>query len=183
VRIGYARVSRREQNLDLQIRALKAAGCTRIFTDKISALADALPKREAAIKAINSGDQLVVWKLDRFSRDLLDQLLALRDLNLRGGSLLTLTEAIDTADWMSSIMSRQYAIYAEVELCRIRERTRAGLAAARARGVRLGKQRKITDAQIAEAKRQLDGGMKAEAVAAHHGISRATLYRHMRLAA
>ena len=125
MRIGYARVSKREQNLAIQLHELRKAGCCPIFTDKMSALDAARPGLLAAIAAIKPGDQLVIWKLDRFARDLLDQLLLLRDLQLRGGSLVTLTEVIDTSDWMGDVLSRQLAIYAEVELRRIRERTRA----------------------------------------------------------
>ena len=180
VRIGYARVSKREQNLAMQVTALRKAGCSRVYTDKLSGLTRSRPARDRAIKTLRAGDQLVVWKLDRFSRDLLDQLLTLRDLQTRGASLISLTEGISTVDWMGSIMSRQYGLYAEAELLRITERTRAGVAAALERGVKFGRRPKLSESQTSDARRLMDGGMKAEAVAARYGVGRATLFRHLR---
>ena len=87
----------------MQIDALRVAGCERIFEEKLSATAAARPGLAAAIKAASVGDQLVVWKLDRFARDLLDQLLLLRDLQRRGASLISLTESLDTSDWMGDV--------------------------------------------------------------------------------
>lgn len=180
MKIGYARVSTREQNLNLQLDALRAAGCLRIFQDKLSANAAERPGLAGAFKAIRAGDQLVVWKLDRFARDLLEQMLMLRDLQRKGASLVSLTEAIDTSDWMSDIMSRQFGIYAEMEVRRIRERTRAGLAAAKARGVKLGAKPKLSDAQVIDARSMIRSGAKPKVVAAEFGIGRSTLYRYLR---
>lgn len=179
VRIGYARVSTREQNLEMQLKALREAGCTRIYQDKLSALAKSRPARARAVASLRDGDQLVVWKLDRFARDLLDQLLTLRDLQTRGASLISLTEGVSTVDWMGSIMSRQFGLYAEAELLRITERTRAGVAAAIERGVKFGRKPKLTPAQVNEA-RELMQAMKAEAVAARLGIGRSTLFRYLK---
>ena len=180
MRIGYARVSKREQNLAIQVEALRRAGCTRIFTDKVSALVKDRPGLLDAIEAIHPGDQLVIWKLDRFARDLLDQLLLLRDLQLRGGSLVTLTEVIDTSEWMGDVMSRQLAIYAEVELRRIRERTRAGVKSAMARGVRFGRKPRLSAAQIAEAREATAKGASIAVLAEKYGVGRSTMYRHLR---
>jgi DNA invertase Pin-like site-specific DNA recombinase len=179
MRIGYARVSKREQNLGLQRHALKSAGCHRIFVDKVSALDTTRPGLMSAIAAISPGDQLVIWKLDRFARDLLDQLLLLRELQLRGGSLVTLTEVIDTGDWMGDVMSRQLALYAEVELKRIRERTRAGVKFALANGVRFGRRPKLTPAQVRRARRLVKGGKKVETVAEDFGVGRSTMFRYL----
>jgi len=180
MRIGYARVSKREQNLAMQLKALRQAGCVKIYTDEISGLAKSRPARSKAVAALRDGDQLVVWKLDRFSRDLLDQLLTLHDLQMRGASLISLTEGVTTGDWMGSIMSRQYGLYAEAELLRITERTRAGVAAALERGVKFGRRPKLSESQTREARRLMDGGMKAAAVAERYGVGRATLFRHLR---
>jgi DNA invertase Pin-like site-specific DNA recombinase len=180
MRIGYARVSKREQNLAMQLKALRAAGCTRIYTDKESGLARSRPARAKAVAALRDGDQLIVWKLDRFSRDLLDQLLTLRDLQMRGASLVSLTEGVTTTGWRGSIRSRQYALYAEAELLRITERTRAGVAAALERGVKFGRRPKMSESQTRNARRLMDRGMKAEAVAVRYGVGRATLFRHLR---
>lgn len=180
MKIGYARVSTREQNLNLQLDALRATGCSRIFQDKLSATVTERPGLAGAFKAIRAGDQLVVWKLDRFARDLLEQMLMLRDLQRKGASLVSLTEAIDTSDWMSDIMSRQFGIYAEMEVRRIRERTRAGLAAARARGVVLGAKPKLNRAQVDEAREMIEDGGKAKVIAAKFGVGRSTLYRYLR---
>lgn len=179
VRIGYARVSKREGNLALQVKALKAAGCERIFTEKIRATADSRPVLDAVIKSTRMGDQLVVWKLDRFARDLLDQLLKLGELQRRGASLVTLTESVDTSDWMGRIMSRQLGLYSEAELYRITERTRAGVAAALERGVKFGRRPKMTCAQVKEAKLLIRKGIKAAAVAAHFNVGRSTLFRYL----
>lgn len=183
MRIGYARVSKREQNLDLQLSMLRAAGCERIFFEKIGATAKHRPELEKALAALRSGDQLVVYKLDRFARDLLAQLLMLRDLQMRGASLVTLTECVDTSDWMGGIMTRQYALYAEVELNRIRERTRDGLRVAREKGVALGRKRKLSERQASAARRMMkDGDMTAAMIAHRFGVARATLFRHLRAA-
>lgn len=180
MKIGYIRVSRDTPNPDMQARAMRVAGCDRVFREKISATAVHRPQLARAISCLSKGDQLVVWKLDRFGRDLLEYLLMQQELAALGASLVSLTEHLDTADRMESIMGQQRMLYGEVELHNIRIRTRAGLAAARERGVRLGRKPKLSESQTIEARRMMNDGMTAAKVAARIGVSRATLFRHLR---
>ncbi|MBO9712689.1 recombinase family protein [Sphingomonas sp.] len=180
VKIGYIRVSKETQNPDMQARAMRKAGCHRVFREKISATAVHRPQLARALECLNKGDQLVVWKLDRFGRDLLEYLLLQRELGEIGASLISLTENLRTADIMDSLMGQQRMLWNEVELHNIRLRTRAGLAAAKERGVKLGRKRKLSERQASAARRLMDSGMKAEAVAQKYGVGRATLFRYMR---
>lgn len=180
MKFGYIRVSTDSQNPDMQARAMRVAGCDRIFREKISATAVHRPQLARALKNLRPGDQLVVWKLDRFGRDLLEYLLLQRELAEIGASLVSLTENLSTADRMDSLMGQQRMLWGEVELHNIRMRTRAGLAAARARGVKLGRKPKMSERQVREARRLMDGDMTAAMVAHRFGVSRATLFRHLR---
>src|SRR6266849_2933432 len=142
--IGYARVSTHEQNLDLQLDALKAAGCGKIFTDKISTLKEERKGLLEALEYVRPGDVLVVWKLDRLGRTLkqLIELVAL--FNQMGIGFKSLKETIDTTTSTGKLVFHFFAALAEIERDIIHERTRAGLEAARARG-RSGGRPKIQD--------------------------------------
>ena len=143
-RIGYARVSLVEQNLDFQIRALKDAGCDLIFSDHgISGADKHRPEFERALAEVGGGDTLVVWKLDRMSRSL-KHLIQINDaVTEAGGFIDSLTEKIDTASPMGQFVFHILAAVAELELSIIRERTKAGLEAAAAKGRYPGRPRKI----------------------------------------
>jgi len=141
--IGYARVSTHDQNADLQIDALKAAGCEQVFVETASGGKAGRPVLKAALGALQPGDSLVVWKLDRLARSLKQLVETLERLQAQGIGLLSLTEAINTASAGGRLVLHMFGAIAEFERTLIRERTLAGLAAARARGRFGGRPRKM----------------------------------------
>lgn len=154
--IGYARVSTQEQNLDLQLDALKLAGCNKIYRDQgVSAVARYRPGFEAALNALSTGDIFVVWKLDRAFRSLIDTLTVLEKLEKQNIEFRCLTEPFDTTTPMGICMYQIRGVFAELERNFIRERTRAGIVAARKRGKVIGRPRKLTTEQIKQIERRL----------------------------
>jgi DNA invertase Pin-like site-specific DNA recombinase len=134
VKIGYARVSTFEQNLDLQTDALKKEGCKQIFTDKISGVKAAKPNFAKLLDYARQGDTIVVWKLDRLGRNTVQLIELMEELKIKGIHLKSLSEAIDTSTATGTLFFQFICILAEHERNIIRERTTAGLNAARARG-------------------------------------------------
>src|SRR5262249_5119398 len=177
MKIGYCRVSTDDQNPDLQLAALKRAGCRRIFTDKASGAHMKRPELAKCLKALKAGDTLVVWKLDRLGRSLRDLIALLDDLKGRGVAFRSLTEAIDTATATGRAMWQMVGILAELERSLIQERTKAGRAAAQARGVKMGRKPLLTAQQVAHARKLLGQGERHNTVARSLGVSRRTLYR------
>ena len=181
MKIGYARVSTEEQNLDLQIEALTEAGCDRIITDQAQSGATAAESRAGfaeAIELLGEGDLLVVWKLDRVGRSIADLIHLLKLFGDRGIEFRSLTDGIDTRTAGGRLVFHIMGALAEFERDLIQERTKAGLRAAKKRGKRLGRPPALTEAQIAhaktviEAKRETVSGM-AEIL----GVNRSTLQR------
>src|SRR3989475_6788253 len=144
MKIGYCRVSIDDQNPDLQLADLKQAGCKRICTDKASGAHVKRPELAKCLKTLKAGDVLVVWKLDRLGRSLRDLIALLDDLKARGVAFRSLTEAIDTATPTGRAMWQMVGILAELERSLLEERTKAGRAAAQARGVKMGPKFKLT---------------------------------------
>ena len=139
--VGYARVSTTDQNLDLQKDALRAAGCERLFTDMASGAKAERPGLAQALRECRPGDTLVVWKLDRLGRSLPHLVETVRELLEREVGFKSLQESIDTTTSGGKLIFHLFASLAEFERDLIRERTNAGLAAARARGRRGGRPR------------------------------------------
>ena len=185
--IGYARVSKTDgsQRLDLQRDALTAAGVASeaIYEDCISGKRDARPGLEACLKAVRSGDTLVVWKLDRLGRDLAHLVALVSGLADREIGLRVLTgqgAVIDTATASGRLMFAIFAALAEFERELIRERTRAGLAAARARGRKGGRKFALTKAQVRLAMAAMKSrDASVTDLAAELGIKPVTLYRYV----
>lgn len=178
--IGYARVSTLDQDTALQIDALRAAGCERIFTEKASGAQRDRPELAIALQCVREGDVLVVWKLDRLARSVRQLVETVDDLAERKIGFRSITEAIDTTTAGGKLIFHIFAALAEFERGLIRERTLAGLAAARARGARPGRDRKLTDDKIAMAKTMLaDGAFTATQIADTLGVHISTLYRHI----
>lgn len=181
MKIGYARVSTDEQNLDLQIEALTFAGCDRIVTDKGesgSRTAEARPGLSEAMALLCPGDQLIVWKLDRLGRSIVDLIHHLKTLEERGIEFQSLTDGIDTMTVGGRQVFHIMGALAEFERNLIQERTKAGLRAARKRGKRLGRPPALTPAQIAHAKAAIS--TKSETVtgmAEILGVNRSTIQR------
>ena len=152
--IGYARVSTFEQILDLQRDALTAAKCDRIFTDTMSGSRSDRPGLEQALDYLREGDVLVVWRLDRLGRSLKYLIEVITNLNERGIGFRSLTEQIDTTTSGGKLIFHVFGALAEFERDIIRERTQAGLAAARARGRMGGRPKKLgTPTKVAMAKK------------------------------
>src|SRR5712691_7037258 len=158
MKIGYCRVSTDDQNPDLQLAALKRAGCKRIFTDKASGAHGKRPELAKCLKVLDAGDTLIVWKRDRLGRSLRDLITLLDDVKARGVVFRSLTEAIDTATATGRAMRQMVGIQAELERSLIQERTKAGRAAAAARGFKMGRKPKLTPQQVAHARKLLDQG-------------------------
>lgn len=176
--IGYARVSTQEQNLDLQIRALKEAGCRIVCKDRASGAKFDRAGLQKAIDKCASGDVLVVWKIDRLGRSLIDLVGLIEILKERGIGLKVLTgngANINTMTADGRMFFGILATLAEFEREMIRERTLAGLAAARKRGVRLGRPPKLSPRQVKKMQAMLDAGQTRKAVGEAFGISQFTL--------
>lgn len=175
--VGYARVSTDDQNLDLQLDALKAAGCEQLFTDKVSGASKAKVGLDDALRYARKGDTLVVWKLDRLGRTVKGLVELVEGIQERGVQFKSITDSIDTSTAAGRFFFHVMAALAEMERELIKERTRAGLSAARARGRMGGRKPKMDASKIASAKTLLDSGMTGQEIANNLGVSRATLYR------
>ncbi|MBB3342168.1 recombinase family protein [Luteimonas sp. RC10] len=152
--LGYARVSTDEQNVSLQLNALKAAGCSEIFTDEgISGGQRSRPGLENLLSTAQPGDTLVVWRLDRLGRSLTHLVELLADLGQRDIRFRSLCEYIDTASSGGRLVFHMMAALSEFERSLISERTRAGMAAARAKGRHLGRASALSPAQREEARK------------------------------
>src|SRR5262249_45869592 len=156
MKIGYCRVSTDDQNPDLQLAALKQAGCKKIFTDKASGAHVKRPYLTKCLASLQAGDTLIVWKLDRLGRSLRDLIALLDDLKVRGVAFQSLTESIDTTTPTGRAMWQMVGILAELERSLIQERTKAGRAAAVARGVKMGRKPLLSASQAAHARKLLE---------------------------
>ncbi len=185
--IGYARVSTDDQTLDLQTDALKKAECWRIYTDQVSGAKTERPGLAKALDALREGDTLVVWRLDRLGRSLPHLIQVVEDLKRRNIGFKSLTESIDTTTPAGELIFHIFGALAQFERNLIRERTNAGLAAARARGRFGGGQRKLTPNQV----EALTFSYNAKDAKGHprysiddlcamYKISRATLFRSVK---
>ena len=178
--VGYARVSTHEQETLLQQDALAAAGCERIFADRASGALAERPELTRALEYARQGDTLVVWRLDRLGRSLRDLVETVTALGQRGVGFRSLTESIDTTTPGGRLVFHVFAALAEFERDLIRERTRAGLEAARARGRRGGRRPALSAEKLQVARTMYDSHEHTTAkIAAVLGVSRATLYRHL----
>ena len=180
--IGYARVSTGEQTLDLQLDALKAAGCGKVYTETASGAKAERPVLDEVLGYLRNGDTLVVWRLDRLGRSLKHLIETVAALRERGIGFKSLTEQIDTTTSGGKLIFHVFGALAEFERDLIRERTHAGLAAARARGRHGGRPKKLATVQQVAAARALyeDGQTDFDTICATLGISRATLYRSLK---
>jgi DNA invertase Pin-like site-specific DNA recombinase len=178
--VGYARVSTSDQNPALQHDALDAAGCTRTFTDTASGALDQRLQLSAALDYLRPGDVLTVWRLDRLGRSVRHLTATVNTLAERGVGFRSLTEGIDTTTPAGKLVFHIFASLAEFEREIIRERTNAGLEAARARGRTGGRRPKMTPGKLATARQLYEGKEHTMAqIAEIIGVSRATLYRHL----
>jgi len=178
--IGYARVSTEDQNLDLQIDALKIEGCDQIYEDHgISAIAKHRPGFEDAIDALQDGDTFIIWKMDRAFRSLLHALDMLEIFQNRNIEFRSLTDQIDTTTPMGKCMYQVRFAFAELERNLISERTKAGMAAARMRGKQIGRPYALSHVQVIAARTQLNKNPKTTlaSIAREYGVNARTVAR------
>lgn len=180
-KIGYVRVSKHEQNKDLQINALKEAECEKIFTDEMSGSKAERKGLSEILAYVRPGDTFIVWKLDRAGRSIKHLIELLNTLNGQGVEFTSLTEKIDTTTPSGKLIFHVSAAFAEFERDLIRERTRAGLMAARARGHQGGRPHKIRNGKAVLAKSlYADKKHNIDDICETLGVSRSTLYRYIR---
>src|SRR5215210_3095079 len=184
--IGYARISTLDQTLALQQDALTVAGCEQLYTDTVSGSVTERPGLTQALSHLRPGDTLVVWRLDRLGRSLAHLIDTIRDLQERGVGFRSLQEQIDTTTSGGKLIFHVFGALAEFERDLIRERTHAGLTAARARGRRGGRPRvkAFQDPKRLEAARKLydDQQTSVDTICQMFKISRPTFYRYIRRA-
>jgi DNA invertase Pin-like site-specific DNA recombinase len=179
MKIGYARVSTFDQNLNLQTDALQRAGCEKVFTDTASG---AKSDRKGLIEALEfcrAGDSLCVWKLDRLGRSLRHLIDTINQLQSKGVEFISLQESVDTTTSGGKLVFHVFGALAEFEREMIRERTKAGIKAARDRGSLCGRQKKLTRSQIQMARTLMKNpANKTIDICSTLKISRSTLYRY-----
>lgn len=180
MRIGYVRVSTDEQDTALQLDALNASGCERIYSEHYTGKKRERPELERMLDALREGDIVVVWRLDRLGRSLKDLIELLDVFNGKGIQFISLTEKIDTTSAMGELVFHLIGSIAQFERRLISERTKAGLAAARARGRKGGRRPKMSSSDIKKAKSMLlDPEMTKSEVAQHFKVSRPTLNKSL----
>lgn len=181
MKVGYARVSTHEQNLSLQNDELKKSGCTEIFTDKISGSKSERPGLQKALDFLREGDSLVVWRLDRLGRSLKHLIEVITLLEERRIGFTSLQESIDTTTSGGKLIFHIFGALAEFERNLIRERTKAGLAAARARGRKGGRPRVLDDKKV-QLLRNLHDSRKhsVSEICKTLDVSRSTLYSYLK---
>ncbi len=181
MKIGYARVSTDEQNLDLQIDALKAAGCEKIFTDEgISGITIVRDGLSQALSALEKGNILIVWKLDRLGRSLGYLCELIEHLKEQGTGFQSLTDGIDTTTTGGKLVFHIMGALAEFERDLIRERTKAGMKAAKKRGKHVGRPKALSPGQIQHMKELIDSGKTQAEVAELLGVSANTIGRSLK---
>lgn len=177
-RVGYARVSTDDQRMDLQRAALNLSGVQSIYEEKASGKAGGRPELNQCLKSLRAGDTLVVWRLDRLGCSLSELVRIVAELEDKGISFESITEKIETAGNAGKWMSYVFAALADFERNLIRERTRAGLVAARARGRAGGRKPKLDAQQISEIRRLMaDPNIPVSQIAERYKVSRTTLYK------
>jgi DNA invertase Pin-like site-specific DNA recombinase len=183
MKYGYARVSTDDQNPAMQLAALKKAGCKTVFKDEVTGAHVDRPALTRCLKILDTGDTLIVWKLDRLGRSLSDLIAMLDDFKKRGVKFRSLTEAIDTETPTGRAMWQMIGVLAELERSLITERTRAGVKTAQRRGVKFGRKVKLTPDRLATARKLIDDGKTPTQTAKIMAVSRATVYRALQRAA
>lgn len=184
MKIGYARVSTKDQNLSLQTDAFEKEGCKVIYQEKVSGAKSDRQELRKMINQLREGDIVVIWKLDRLGRSLRDLINIMTEIQDKGAGLKSLNDPIDTTSPHGKLTFHLFAALAEFEKDIIRERTKAGLEAARARGRRGGRPKGLTKeardkAMIAETLYK-QGKMSVSEICKHLGIARSTLYKYLK---
>jgi DNA invertase Pin-like site-specific DNA recombinase len=178
---GYARVSTDEQNLDLQTDALTKAGCEIVYCENgVSGVSRVRPELSRLLADLESGDHVVVWKLDRLGRSLQHLIQLINGFKDQGVDFSSVTDSIDTSTAGGRLTFHVMGAMAEFESAIISERTKAGMSAAKARGSHLGRPKGLSTEQVARAREWLDEGRTRREIARLLRVSPATLYRHLK---
>jgi DNA invertase Pin-like site-specific DNA recombinase len=178
--IGYARISTTDQDPALQLDALETAGCIKVFSDTASGSLDRRPELDRMLDQLRPGDTVVVWRLDRLGRSLKHLISLVENLESKSVGFRSLTESIDTTTAGGKLVFQIFGAMAEFERSIIRERTMAGLEAARARGRKGGRPTVMTPEKIKMARDLYDSKQyTVESIAKELGVSRKTIYRHL----
>ena len=175
--VGYARVSTQDQNLELQLTALKKSGCKKIYQDQMSGTKNNRPGLQLALEVLRKGDTLVVWKLDRLGRSVKGLVDLVNKLHKDDIHFKSITDNVDTSTPSGRFFFHIMASLAQMERELVAERTRAGLAAAKAQGRIGGRKRKMTQSKLESAKKLLESGTPPKEIARNLGVSIPTLYR------
>jgi DNA invertase Pin-like site-specific DNA recombinase len=175
--VGYARVSTQDQNLELQLTALKQLGCKKFYQDQMSGTKNNRPGLQLVLEILRKGDTLVVWKLDRLGRSVKGLVDLVNKLHQNDIHFKSITDNVDTSTPSGRFFFHIMASLAQMERELIAERTRAGLAAAKAQGRIGGRKRKMTQSKVESAKKLLASGTLPRDVARNLGVSIPTLYR------
>lgn len=180
MKFGYARVSTEEQNLDLQLEALKKAGCEEIFQEKISSIAGTRPEYLKLQEKLRKGDTLVVYSLSRYGRTIKQLVNEIDRFRAEGIEFKSITEGIDTTSASGRLQFHIFAALAQFERELISERTRAGLSAARARGKKGGREKKLLPGKVKQLKADYEAKqLSITDLCLKYKISRATLYTYI----
>ena len=177
---GYARVSTEDQNLALQLEALRKAGVDEVFEDCISGKTTSRPALDRLLPQLRPGDTLAVWKLDRLGRGVLHLVALMEELRTRGVEFRSITEGMDTRSVMSRAMFQLVAVFAELERGQNHERIVAGIAAAKSAGVHCGRRRSMSPTHVDDARAKIAEGWSRARAADFHRVSRTTLYEALR---
>jgi DNA invertase Pin-like site-specific DNA recombinase len=179
--VGYARVSTAEQNVQMQLDALRRAGVheDNLWFEQVSGASSKRPKLALAMADARAGDTFVVWKLDRLGRSMLDLLNKMNDFEKRQVAFRSLTEGIDTATPGGKFLLHMLAAAAQFERDMIVERTKAGVAAYRARGGRIGQPPKLSPEDVKTAMKMIADGKSVRDVAKHFSVAPGTVYNHV----
>ncbi|MGH9436974.1 MAG: recombinase family protein [Terriglobia bacterium] len=181
MKIGYARVSTKDQSLDIQLQALRRAGCKQVYQEKVSGVGRARPEFQKMMQQMRKGDVLIIWRLDRLARSTRVLLEIVEQLHESGASFKSLTEPwADTTSATGRLVMTFFAGMAEFERDLIRDRTDVGRKAALQRGVKFGRPMKMSDEQLKLARKLLKQGKSISYVADTFGVHFTTLYRYLR---
>ena len=184
MRIGYARVSTQDQELSLQLDALEGAGCRKVYQEKVTGSTKERPELQKMLEQLREGDVVVIWKLDRLARSLKDLVGLVNEIQEKGGALHSLNDQIDTTTPHGKFTFHIFAALAEFERDIIRERTKAGLAAARARGRKGGRpkglSKKAQHTAIIAEQFYREGKLTVKEICEQLSISKGTFYNYLR---
>ena len=182
--IGYARVSTQDQNLDLQLNALADFGCEKVFKEKVSGKNKERPELNNLLGQLRAGDSVVVWKLDRLGRSIQDLIYLVELFKSNEVNFVSITDSIDTSTAMGRFTFNIFASLAQFEREIIRERTNAGLSAARAKGRKGGRPSGLSKEKIKDAEQikiLFDAGRNIDDIKKTFKVSQATIYRYVKL--